>query len=456
MLLSVTDVILQGAQDRGIQVVGPEGKGNPLLLADKILLNGPPGKMGEPFVLHRVMMQPFESCNTGNQDYDVVVSSILAAAKKIAPNIFEISAYGDPEPRRILAMNKLSRALKFTATNPEARKAFANLLAKKAKFPKGKSVDVPEWMRGKAEEYRAQGESGKAKSLEEAASEWEQYEGEMDGNQKAALLQTLGKKAAKGPDSSGRNWKKGKGQWVWSGGKDAPSFTVVEKEAPFGKYYKFSMAVPGQGKFEAKGQKTEAKMWFSRAADLFKKWNSAAGFDLSKTPEKWSKKAAAGKQSEEREAKFEKGKSVDVAKWLKDNGHAEAASEWEQFEGKVEDLDKKAAARRARSFVHEFLTKQALMQIHVVAAENPTGKLASISNSKTRVALAAKRAEKWIQDAIKRPGRVRDYLGISKGETIPMGKLDAAISKVKASGDKSLLAALMLAKRLKTEFSQKG
>ena len=42
--------------------------------------------------------------------------------------------------------------------------------------------------------------------------------------------------------------------------------------------------------------------------------------------------------------------------------------------------------------------------------------------------IAKKVADGWIQDAIKRPGRVRKYLGIPEGETIPMGKLDAAIS----------------------------
>ena len=69
----------------------------------------------------------------------------------------------------------------------------------------------------------------------------------------------------------------------------------------------------------------------------------------------------------------------------------------------------------------------------------------------------SKQAKKWIQDAIKEPGRVRKYLGIPKGEDIPMSKLDAAIKKLKDKDDKSaeessLLSALNLARRLKTEF----
>ncbi len=63
-------------------------------------------------------------------------------------------------------------------------------------------------------------------------------------------------------------------------------------------------------------------------------------------------------------------------------------------------------------------------------------------------------AKKWIQDAIKRPGRVREYLGIPEGEEIPRAKLNAAISKLEKSGaNPSLLAALNLAKTLKTKVA---
>ena len=65
-------------------------------------------------------------------------------------------------------------------------------------------------------------------------------------------------------------------------------------------------------------------------------------------------------------------------------------------------------------------------------------------------------AGEWIQGAIKRPGRVRKYLGVSKGETIPMGKLDAAIKrleskKTRSAEERSLLSALQLAKRFKSK-----
>lgn len=49
-----------------------------------------------------------------------------------------------------------------------------------------------------------------------------------------------------------------------------------------------------------------------------------------------------GKKASDVTARFPAGKSVDVAKWLRENGHEEAAADWEKYEGKVEDLkDKK-------------------------------------------------------------------------------------------------------------------
>ena len=49
---------------------------------------------------------------------------------------------------------------------------------------------------------------------------------------------------------------------------------------------------------------------------------------------------ASEKEAEEKEAKFEKGKKVDVGDWLKANGHADAAAAWEKHEG---EIGKKAA-----------------------------------------------------------------------------------------------------------------
>ena len=73
----------------------------------------------------------------------------------------------------------------------------------------------------------------------------------------------------------------------------------------------------------------------------------------------------------------------------------------------------------------------------------------SFAKAATEVWGAEHLAKEWISDAIKRPGRVRKYLGIPEGEDIPASKLDKAIENVKGQGNKSLLSALLLAKRLK-------
>lgn len=71
-----------------------------------------------------------------------------------------------------------------------------------------------------------------------------------------------------------------------------------------------------------------------------------------------------------------------------------------------------------------------------------------------RVAAAKRVAEKWVQDAIKRPGRLREYFGTPEGETIPVAKINAEIAKLKKKESRtpeetSLLRALNLAKTLR-------
>ena len=48
-----------------------------------------------------------------------------------------------------------------------------------------------------------------------------------------------------------------------------------------------------------------------------------------------------------------------------------------------------------------------------------------------KVAAAKRIAEKWIGDAIKRPGRLREYFGTPEGENIPQAKINAEIAKLK-------------------------
>jgi len=49
-------------------------------------------------------------------------------------------------------------------------------------------------------------------------------------------------------------------------------------------------------------------------------------------------------------------------------------------------------------------------------------------------------AEKWIQKAIKKPGVLREELGVKKGKTIPSKKLAAAAKKPGKLGQRARLA----------------
>lgn len=48
--------------------------------------------------------------------------------------------------------------------------------------------------------------------------------------------------------------------------------------------------------------------------------------------------------------------------------------------------------------------------------------------------------EKWIQDAIKKPGALRKELGVKKGKKIPAKKLNAAAKKGGKMGQRARLA----------------
>ena len=56
--------------------------------------------------------------------------------------------------------------------------------------------------------------------------------------------------------------------------------------------------------------------------------------------------------------------------------------------------------------------------------------------------------DKWIQSAIKRPGRLHDLTNTPKGQKIPMSK----IKKAEHSKNKSVAAAARLGERLKKGF----
>ena len=53
---------------------------------------------------------------------------------------------------------------------------------------------------------------------------------------------------------------------------------------------------------------------------------------------------------------------------------------------------------------------------------------------------AMKKGGNWIQGAIKKPGALREQLGVKKGEKIPKGKLEAAAKKGGKLGQRARLA----------------
>lgn len=352
VILSAVRSILANAEDDGVKLAGPFGMGEPVLDIERIALNGSADEKAEPFVLsRRPGADSVCECDTEGRPYDAVVESILAAAKRVAPDILEISAYADPNPIRIFAMKT----------------------EKSARFPKGKPVDVPEWLRGKAEEYRSQGKKEKAKHLEEAAREWAENEEDVEEGKDP------GKNAALDRVSSDSK--------VWGA-----TFMKLDRQFP---------------RFDA------TKV---RDFNLIKEEARRGGF-----PEK-----VAGS----------------VAHYYR-NYRAGEMSLAEAAENLAREL--RSYRKRANAALD-----LALREIHLAALRNPNSKVASLSSAEGRVALARKMADKWIEDAIKRPGRVHEYLGIPEGTKIPMGKLDAAIAKVKAEGGNlSLLRALQLAKTLK-------
>jgi hypothetical protein len=64
----------------------------------------------------------------------------------------------------------------------------------------------------------------------------------------------------------------------------------------------------------------------------------------------------------------------------------------------------------------------------------------SLTKDKQQGATSMAKDGKWIQSAIKKPGALRQSLGVKKGEKIPAGKLRAAAKKPGKMGQRARLA----------------
>ena len=92
ILKGAKSIIKQAAAD-GIDIAGSRGSGRPELTKKYIALNGQKPEDYESFVLSFDESE-FEFCKTNEKPYDAVVVSILAFAKKVAPDALDISSDG--------------------------------------------------------------------------------------------------------------------------------------------------------------------------------------------------------------------------------------------------------------------------------------------------------------------------------------------------------------------------
>jgi hypothetical protein len=100
-----------------------------------------------------------------------------------------------------------------------------------------------------------------------------------------------GKVASAAPRPDGSNWKlkENPTRWVWVGpesGNAIASFTVWEKEAPIGKYYKMTLMLEDGDAFVTYGQNLSKEFWFKRAFQLYRE-GSTQMLNLMGQPEKW-------------------------------------------------------------------------------------------------------------------------------------------------------------------------
>lgn len=112
----------------------------------------------------------------------------------------------------------------------------------------------------------------------------------------------------------------------------------------------------------------------------------------------------------------------------------------------MESADKKAKKKPKKT-----TKKKASAHVRLASVQR---RLEILARLQTTLAVLAKK-KKWIQDAIKHPGRLHKHFDIPEGETIPMSKINAEIKRLKGKesrtkSESSLLRALNLAKSLKS------
>jgi len=368
--------------------------------------------------------------------YDTVVQSILTAAKKVAPDLFEMTSPDGRDYRRLLAkghekdspraqeINKRYRAMKDEAFKAET---------KTREFPN------PDYKPGtKAQRFVKYITLPKAMQTQ-IRKRWDAEHGVKYDQQAKRMIKKL-QESDKGRTDAQREKEQAADAAKGFRQKSEKSATAMTEESIRKAAIRVAAAT------EDKALK-HALLSILRDGELPQKEATeevveAPAEEVQKeaTEEKIGSEEKIGAK-DEKESRHEEGKSVDVGEYLKSKGHHDDAAKWDKHDGQ-------AGSKSASAVVFPEVHKLAWEHVMDFATAQKDSKTAGGSTAQ-RVALADRLAKKWIQDAIKKPGRVREYLGIPEGQDIPMDKLNQAIEKVKGTGNKSLLSALELAKRLK-------
>lgn len=414
-ILELAEGIVRRANEAGIKAsykgdarrvhIDPVGEGEPLVIWRK----------GEPGIPKNVKV---------SGDFDAVVQSILVATKKVAPDIFEMTTPDGRDYRRLLAKRneKTIEEIKAITTRTREQKddAFMHAVRRQSfRHPETKnSVEFVSLPKTEQTKIRHQWDA--------------EYGRRWDTMAERAIRKVREAEKAKAEAKRDKD----------EAADAAKDFKQQEQRAQKGEGLQPRKALDMNDDLIRKAairvaHSTQDKALKHTLLEILKGTSPAP------------KKASSHDDNDkEKEGRHEEGKSVDVGDYLKSKGHEEDAAKWETHEG---DMGKKSSAAVVFPEIHELAWR------HVIdySRANPKSKTASGSTAE-RMGAADRLAKKWIQDAIKHPGRVHEYLGVPEGDDIPMGKIDSAIGKVKGTGDKSLLSALELAKRLKGMNKKKG
>jgi hypothetical protein len=430
---------------------------------------------------------------TTRGSYDALVQSILTATKKVAPDIFEMTSPDGRDYRRLLAKQNGGEP-------PEVRE-----IAKKNKADKDRafqqSVRRQHWVHPETKN-QVEFVSLPKKEQTEIRRRWEAEIGRRFDNAAKRMMdkiraeekaKTEAKREKEKAQDAAKDYRQTKEQAAKADVKKAqtmtedsirkaairvaastedqnlklalleilrPTMDAPAKEASEDKEDKEKESRHEEGKsvdvgdyLKSKGHDEDAAKWEKHEGDMGKKSNVGQLFpevyemawrhviDFAK--KNASSKVASGSTAQRVEAATQL-----AQKWVRESISRQANIANTVPADRLDALISKAAAKGDHKLVIACLVAKRIQANVKTSADDEWLNEESFTKAATEI-FGDKVSKKWIQDAIKRPGRVREYLGVPEGKDIPMGKLDSAIEKVKGTGNKSLLSALLLAKRLK-------